>query len=154
MSVSWRDYASVVGVGVGVRVGVGGLRPADANADADADADEAPRKPRGRDRMGEWRGGRGCGASWSSFRSGRRAGAEPTFLGGARFSCQGSGGCCRNYTLGPLTAGDVARIAALDVAGRWPELGAGPWLEERTLDDGSRAHYLRRNQAERCLFLL
>ena len=66
----------------------------------------------------------------------------------ARFACQGSGECCRGYSFGPLTEGDLTRLAGLDIAGTYPHLGPGPYTTER---DGK--HYLRKN-GEACMFVL
>jgi hypothetical protein len=71
-------------------------------------------------------------------------------LPGARFSCQGSGGCCRNYVFGPLTDADVARVEALDLAPFG--LGAGPFYESRPT--GERAErFLRTTDEGACVFL-
>lgn len=69
-----------------------------------------------------------------------------TTLGGARFACQGSGGCCSGYSFGPLSEPDIARLEALDLAAAFPHLTA-PYLE-----DGERGRFLRRD-GERCIFL-
>ena len=70
-----------------------------------------------------------------------------TVLAGARFGCQGSGGCCHGYRLGPLADADLATLARLDLATAFPAL-AGDYLEER-----DEARYLRRVD-DRCVFLL
>ncbi|MBZ0238750.1 MAG: YkgJ family cysteine cluster protein, partial [Deltaproteobacteria bacterium] len=77
----------------------------------------------------------------------RREEAVPTsVLEGARFACQGSGGCCQGYRFGPLSDADVARLDALDLAAAFPHL-APPYVE--TSDDG---RHLRR-VGDRCVFL-
>jgi hypothetical protein len=71
-----------------------------------------------------------------------RAGKAPmqvTALPGARFACQGSGGCCSNYVFGPLTDADVARVTG--------HVGDG-WFETRP--DGTR--FLRTTEAGTCVF--
>ena len=76
-----------------------------------------------------------------------RTEAIPTsILAGARFGCQGSGGCCQGYTFGPLTDDDVARLDALDLAGAFPAI-TGPYVEQ--LEHG---RYLKRD-GDRCVFL-
>ncbi|HVV86911.1 MAG TPA: YkgJ family cysteine cluster protein [Kofleriaceae bacterium] len=69
-----------------------------------------------------------------------------SLMEGARFACQGSGGCCTGYAIGPLTEADVTRIEALDLAAAFPHLSA-PWFDEI---EGS--HYLRRVHSH-CVFL-
>ncbi len=69
-----------------------------------------------------------------------------TTLGGARFACQGSGGCCSGYAFGPLSDADVARLESLDLAVAFPDL-ALPYVEH---DD--RGRFLRRD-GHRCIFL-
>ncbi len=68
-----------------------------------------------------------------------------------RFSCQGSGGCCRNYIFGPLTDADIARVSALDLA----ELGVegGQFFETRPRPDGRADRYLRTTDDGACIFL-
>lgn len=80
------------------------------------------------------------------------AGDEPlpvVSLPGARFSCHGSGGCCRNYGLGPLTDADVARVSALDLA----SLGVTDFYEARPRPDGRADRYLRTTADGACVFL-
>ncbi len=73
--------------------------------------------------------------------------AVPTsILEGARFGCQGSGGCCQGYAFGPLADADVARLDQLDLAAAFPHLQP-PYVE--THPAGS---YLRRD-GDRCIFL-
>ncbi len=69
-----------------------------------------------------------------------------SILEGARFACQGSGGCCQGYAFGPLTDADVAGLDALDVASAFPHLEP-PYLES---NEGGR--FLRRDD-DRCIFL-
>ncbi len=72
-------------------------------------------------------------------------------LPGARFGCQGSGGCCRNYIFGPLTDADVARVEALDLS-PFP-LGAAQFYEAHPRPDGRADRYLRTTDAGACVFL-
>jgi len=72
-------------------------------------------------------------------------------LPGARFSCQGSGGCCRNYIFGPLTDADVARVEALDLSAF--DLGSGPFYTTRPRPDGGVDRYLQTTAAGACRFL-
>lgn len=77
----------------------------------------------------------------------RRHEAVPTsILEGARFACQGSGGCCHGYAFGPLRDDDVARLEALDLAGAFPQLEP-PYVEQH--DSG---RYLRK-VGDQCCFL-
>lgn len=69
-----------------------------------------------------------------------------TVLAGARFGCQGSGGCCQGYSFGPLADDDVAMLDRLDLAAAFPAL-APPYLEDR-----EDAPYLRTVDG-RCVFL-
>ena len=55
---------------------------------------------------------------------------EPDCLEETRVQCQGSGACCQMYSLGPLTDADVARLESLDLAGQWPEVGPGPYVQQ------------------------
>ena len=43
-------------------------------------------------------------------------------LEGSRFGCQGSGECCQNYTFGPLSDEDAARLESLDLATHFPNV--------------------------------
>jgi Fe-S-cluster containining protein len=71
-----------------------------------------------------------------------------------RFACEGSGDCCRTYTLGPLTDEDCARLDALDLAGAFPELAGGPAYEVRLLPGrGVRGRVLRSAAGGGCIFL-
>lgn len=72
-------------------------------------------------------------------------------LPGARFSCQGSGGCCRNYIFGPLTDADVERVEALDLAPF--ALGAGPFYESLPRPGGRADRFLRTTEEGACVFL-
>ncbi len=82
----------------------------------------------------------------------REAGAaDAHVVPGSRFACQGSGACCQNYALGPLTAADRRAIDSLDVESQFPDLGPGPYYEERPSDDGE-SWYLKQ-RGERCIFL-
>jgi Fe-S-cluster containining protein len=95
----------------------------------------------------------GAGAGTVARMAAARRG-EPlprTTLAGARFACQGSGACCREHRLGPLTDDDLARLAAPDVAAAFPDLGPPPYHQQRDRD-GEPAPYLR-TVADRCLFL-
>ncbi len=71
---------------------------------------------------------------------------EAVTLDGARFQCQGSGGCCQGYAFGPLLESDVARLEALDLAGAG--FGPGPHVDVRGAD-----RYLRTTEDGRCVFL-
>lgn len=73
---------------------------------------------------------------------------EVVTLPESRFTCHGSGQCCRTYALGPLDEEDVRRLEALDLAGRFPEAGPGPYVRRNDQD----AIYLERRE-ERCVFL-
>jgi Fe-S-cluster containining protein len=70
-------------------------------------------------------------------------------LPGSRFTCHGSGQCCRNYDLGPLEEEDVRRLESLDLARAFPDLGPGPHVRR----DESGTIFLERRD-ERCVFLL
>ena len=70
-----------------------------------------------------------------------------SILEGARFECQGSGGCCQGYMFGPLDDADVARLEALDLATAFPHVEA-PYLEV----DPERGRFLKRD-GDRCVFL-
>lgn len=70
-----------------------------------------------------------------------------SILEGARFECQGSGGCCHGYMFGPLDDDDIARLEGLDLAGGFPHLEA-PY----TYEEPERGRFLRR-QDDRCIFL-
>lgn len=69
-----------------------------------------------------------------------------TILAGARFGCQGSGGCCQGYSFGPLATEDIATLDGLDLAAAFPHVAA-PYVEDR--DSGV---YLRAVDG-RCVFL-
>jgi Fe-S-cluster containining protein len=86
-------------------------------------------------------------------RDGERPGLR--VLPETRFTCQASGDCCQSYSFGPLEPGDVARLHALGDALRaaFPQLGDGPYLEERPQDSGEVHRYLK-SVDERCVFLL
>lgn len=82
--------------------------------------------------------------------------AAPLLLPETRFACQGSGDCCQSYSFGPLSEEDQARLAALqdDIARVLPDVGPGPYTEERVAEGGARERYLRTRDGEaRCLFL-
>jgi hypothetical protein len=68
-------------------------------------------------------------------------------LEGARFGCQGSGECCQNYNLGPLTDADEARLASLDLAGAFPAI-APPYV----IPIEGKGRFLR-SDGDRCIFL-
>ncbi|MEZ0228226.1 MAG: YkgJ family cysteine cluster protein, partial [Planctomycetota bacterium] len=72
-----------------------------------------------------------------------------TFLEESRFTCHGSGECCRTYVLGPIEAEDVRRLERLDIAGAFPALGAAPYIQQ----DEQGRYYLARKD-EHCVFLL
>lgn len=65
----------------------------------------------------------------------------------ARFSCQGSGMCCKSYRLGPVTEEEIASVNALPLRDVFPDLPEGELFVER---DGK--HYLR-SVATGCVFL-
>jgi Fe-S-cluster containining protein len=69
-----------------------------------------------------------------------------SILEGARFECQGSGGCCQGYMFGPLEDDDVERLERLGLPEAWPEVAA-PYVEEHPA-----GKYLRRI-GDRCVFL-
>jgi Fe-S-cluster containining protein len=81
-------------------------------------------------------------------------GDEPlpySILEEGRFQCQGSGECCQNYVFGPLEDADIDRLGALDIAGAFPGLGAGPYYD--TVDrDGGPFRQLK-TDGDRCIFL-
>lgn len=68
----------------------------------------------------------------------------------ARFSCAGSGGCCQNHALGPLTDADVARVSALDLA---PFELPGSFFEGHPRPGGQVDRFLRTRSDGRCVFL-
>ncbi|MCC6994937.1 MAG: YkgJ family cysteine cluster protein [Deltaproteobacteria bacterium] len=72
-------------------------------------------------------------------------------LPGIRFACQSSGECCQNYAFGPLRRTDVERLNGLDIAGKLPHLGPGPYTEELETKQGKH-HYLKTSD-ECCIFL-
>lgn len=78
---------------------------------------------------------------------------QPVTLPEARFECQGSGACCRNYALGPLTMEDVARLSKQEDALReaYPEIGPGPYTEKKELRDGTSGQFLR-TRGGSCVF--
>jgi Fe-S-cluster containining protein len=69
-----------------------------------------------------------------------------------RHACQGSGGCCRNYRVGPLTDADVARIDALGAAHGLPGLDDLDWYVTASLD-GHAVRFMRTRDDGRCVFL-
>lgn len=72
-------------------------------------------------------------------------------LEGARFECQGSGGCCMNYVFGPLDEDDTATIEALPIFETFPDLAGKPVFEIVEMN-GRKLPYLR-SEDERCIFL-
>src|SRR5262249_29213156 len=76
---------------------------------------------------------------------------QPVVLPEARFACQGSGDCCRNYALGPLRDDDIARLQRLPLADAFPALGGEPFFLERVID-GRTVRYLR-TVDDHCAFL-
>lgn len=93
--------------------------------------------------------GAGVVARMRAVREGR-APLEVRTLPDARFACQGSGACCRNYVFGPLTDADVARVSALDLS---PWGVEGPFFEVRRRPDGRGERFLRTTSEGRCVFL-
>jgi Fe-S-cluster containining protein len=77
---------------------------------------------------------------------------EPLALPESRFTCQGSGACCRVYDFGPLDDEDVARLNALPIAEKLPDVGPGPYVRKEQSVEGNDAWYLERRD-ERCVFL-
>jgi Fe-S-cluster containining protein len=73
------------------------------------------------------------------------------FLEGARFGCQGSGGCCQGYVFGPLAQADVERIEAIDIEERLPHLVGKKLLEVRGTGTGRVVHLAR--DGDRCVLL-
>lgn len=71
-------------------------------------------------------------------------------VAGARWSCQGTGFCCRFHQLGPVSAVEVKSIEATDPAGWWPPAREG-WLLSRSGPTGL-AHELRKVDGH-CVFL-
>jgi Fe-S-cluster containining protein len=67
-------------------------------------------------------------------------------LDGARFECQGSGGCCHQYRFGPVGDDDIARLEALDLDAAFP--GRAPWV----VGDEEGRRYLR-SVDDACVFL-
>lgn len=86
-----------------------------------------------------------------AFARGERA-LRPLVLPESRFTCQGSGACCRVYDFGPLDDEDVARLDALPIAERLPDLGPGPFVRRETSNEGPEGWFLERKD-ERCIFL-
>lgn len=79
---------------------------------------------------------------------------KPVMLPGQRFECQGSGQCCQTYEYGPLRDEDVDRLAKLDIAGVYPKLGPGPYVEtHKSEQTGANEWYLKKVEG-RCIFLL
>ncbi|HKA88814.1 MAG TPA: hypothetical protein VKE22_14195 [Haliangiales bacterium] len=82
-------------------------------------------------------------------------GDEPlpwSILEEARFECQGSGECCQNYVFGPLEDEDIERLGKLDIAGAFPHLGPGPYVE--TIEkEGAPPFRSLATVDDRCVFL-
>jgi Fe-S-cluster containining protein len=69
----------------------------------------------------------------------------------ARFECQGSGSCCRAYSLGPIAPEDEARILALPLSKFFPA-AQDTFFESQTLPNGGTVRQLRRVDGH-CVFL-
>ncbi|NCG19170.1 MAG: hypothetical protein GWP91_09170 [Rhodobacterales bacterium] len=71
---------------------------------------------------------------------------------GLRFTCQGSGACCRaGYTLGPVEDDIAAGLDAADLGSWWPAAADG-WSEDRPGPDGGVVRFLRQVEGA-CVFL-
>jgi Fe-S-cluster containining protein len=84
----------------------------------------------------------------------RESGPGPALIPeGSRFACQGSGGCCHHYALGPLNEDDRTRLAGLDIAGAFPGAGNGPFVEQLKMKTGEMEWFLKKT-GDHCVFLL
>ena len=71
---------------------------------------------------------------------------------GLRFTCRGSGACCRaGYILGPVEDEIAAGLDAADVAEWWPAAADG-WSEDRPHPNGGVVRFLRQVDGA-CVFL-
>jgi Fe-S-cluster containining protein len=71
-------------------------------------------------------------------------------LDGARFECQGSGACCRNYHFGPLKESDVERLLALPLGEAFPHVEP-PYVIERLV--GAQTQRYLKSVDHACVFL-
>jgi hypothetical protein len=78
--------------------------------------------------------------------------AEPRVLPGSRFACQHSGGCCRGYLFGPISAGEKERIEALRPEDALPAL-VGRTLFEPVRSAGGAMSYRLGTTGDACVFL-
>lgn len=76
------------------------------------------------------------------------AGALPE----TRHACQGSGGCCRSYRVGPLTDADVSRIDGLLDGQVLPEVDERGWHATHEIDGRPERFMLTRDDGS-CIFL-
>lgn len=76
----------------------------------------------------------------------------PRALPGSRFACQHSGGCCRGYLFGPISADEKERIEALRPQQALPAL-AGKTLFEPLRDVGGTSSYRLGTTGDACVFL-
>ena len=74
-----------------------------------------------------------------------------TTLPGARFDCQGSGGCCRGFSYGPVPEETLENLRRLDAGSLVPGLGGEPFYERVPVDGGEVWALRTRNGA--CVFL-
>lgn len=75
---------------------------------------------------------------------------SPRTVQGARWSCQGTGFCCRFHQLGPVSAAEVQAIASTRPEAWWPAAAEG-WLLSRS-GPGGLVHELRKVDGH-CVFL-
>lgn len=75
---------------------------------------------------------------------------SPRTVSGARWSCQGTGFCCRFHQLGPVSAAEVTALATTQPAEWWPPAADG-WLLSRS-EPGGLVHELRKVEGH-CVFL-
>jgi Fe-S-cluster containining protein len=76
----------------------------------------------------------------------------PRVLSGSRFACQHSGGCCRGYLFGPISADEKERIEALRPKQALPAL-AGKTLFEPLGNAGGTRSYRLGTAGDACVFL-
>ena len=69
----------------------------------------------------------------------------------ARFDCQGSGGCCRGFSFGPVPDETLENLKRLDVGRLVPDLGDEPFYERVPVDGGEV--WALRSRRGACLFL-